>query len=183
VDGFDWSDLPDPIGFLMNPGGIWPSEVRDMTPWVINNLDLLGAELGLRLTHVATEVPLGAFRADILAEDDFGRTVVIENQFGPTDHEHFAKIVLYACEAQASVAIWISAGERWRIPAVRPEHERALTKLNEVFAGRIEFYAVAISFETDPIPLGEPLGPYLPRLRVRVSPATLAAPPTEQPML
>jgi hypothetical protein len=140
----DWSNLPAPVGFLFRPDSIWPSEVRDMTPWVVENLDLIGAELGLRLAHVACEAPLGDFRADILATDDTGRTVVIENQFGPTDHEHFAKVVLYACEAQASVVIWISAGERWRIPAVRSEHQRALTKLNEAFVGKIEFYAVLI---------------------------------------
>jgi hypothetical protein len=56
-----------------------------MTPWVIQNLGLLGAKLGLPLTYIAYEAPLGTLRADILAAGDAGRTVVIENQFGPTD--------------------------------------------------------------------------------------------------
>lgn len=156
---------------------VWPREVDDMTPWVVENLQLIGAKLDLHLRHVGCEAPLGSFRADILAETDAGRTVVIENQFGPTDHEHFAKILLYAIEAKADVAIWISTDPlSWRgLCAVRGEHVRALKRLNGVFAGAIEFYAIGISFESDPVPVGTVNPPITPRLHVVVRPNPLRA--------
>ena len=48
---------------------------------------------------VEREAQIGALRAGILAIDDRGRKVIIENQFGPTDHMHFGQIVLYGLEA------------------------------------------------------------------------------------
>ena len=55
------------------------------------------------------EAQIGAFRAGILAIDDRGRKVIIENQFGPTDHMHFGQIVLYGLEtsAPASPTRWL----------------------------------------------------------------------------
>jgi RecB family endonuclease NucS len=41
-----------------------------------------------------TEVPVGNFYIDVLARDLEGNVVVIENQFGPTDHTHLGQIML-----------------------------------------------------------------------------------------
>lgn len=149
----------------------WPDEVNDLTPWVIDNLDLLAAQLGISLEFVEREVPLGTFRADILATDGAGRRIIIENQFGPTDHLHFGQIVLYACEASADVVIWLAAGGSWGVPyPVRPEHRRALAILNERFAGHTSFFGVEVEIRSDPRPMGQPFGPLLPRVTVVVRP-------------
>jgi hypothetical protein len=173
---FDWSDLPGATTIQPDARVTWPSEVMDMTPWVIEHLDLVGEAVGLDL-NVATvrrEVRLGAFRADITLLDRDGRTVMIENQFGPSDHDHFAKIVMYGCEASAEVVVWIVAGtgSRSRIwTPIRPEHQRMLARLNQVFEHEIEFYGLSIEFESEPqrSPVDEQ-SPVLPRLKKVVGP-------------
>ena len=52
---------------------IWSDEARDFTPWLADNLDLLGRAIGLDLEREDTEVPVGDFsltywlRQEILA--------------------------------------------------------------------------------------------------------------------
>ena len=61
---------------------IWPHEENNFTPWLADNLHLLGQilELKLELLQVEAEMP-DAGRVDILAKDmTSGATVVIENQ-------------------------------------------------------------------------------------------------------
>jgi hypothetical protein len=154
------------------PKDTWPDEGDDLTPWVVAHLDDLGKQLGMRLTLVEREAQIGAFRADILAIDDRGRKVIIENQFGPTDHMHFGQIVLYGLEASAPVVVWLATdGHRQFIPyGIRPEHRRALHRLNETFGPEIEFYGVELSVESEPTRLGEPFGPPLQILRAVVAP-------------
>ncbi|MGO8884932.1 MAG: hypothetical protein ACLPUO_07925 [Streptosporangiaceae bacterium] len=107
-----------------------------------------------------------------MAQDDRGRKVVIENQFGPTDHGHFGQVVLYACEARADVLVWLATDAHRRfIPhGARPEHRRALARLNQVFAGQTELFGVELAVESESLPIGEPPGPPMPRLRVVVKP-------------
>jgi hypothetical protein len=64
---------------------------------------------------VEREAQIGALRADILAIDDRGRKVIIENQFGPTDHMRFGQIVLYGLEAcaPASPTRWLRLSGPW----------------------------------------------------------------------
>jgi len=128
----------------------------------------------MRIEPIAREVAVGTFRADIGARDGSGRLVIIENQHGPSDHGHFGQIVLYALESKADVIIWLVASDlRMRISGgIRPEHRRALQQLNEVFAGKIEFYGVEVSLESEPHRLGELDGPILPRIAVPVRPST-----------
>ena len=126
---------------------------------------------GCSWSFVDREVSLGRFRADIVARDVLGRTVVIENQFGPSDHKHFGQIVLYACEARADVVAWLVA--RTCKPRVmtpfRSQHRKALQRLNSVFAGATDFFGVQLTLESDPQPAGAPTLPILPRLSVAVS--------------
>jgi hypothetical protein len=167
---FDWTAIKaSAIGSAKQH---WPSEVSDLTPWVLENLDDLSQKLGMQLRPIGTEVAIGTFRADIGARDGSGRLVIIENQHGPSDHGHFGQIVLYALESKADVIVWLVTYDvRLRISGgIRPEHRRALQQLNDVFAGKIEFYGVEVSLESEPRLLGEPDGPILPRIAVPVRP-------------
>jgi hypothetical protein len=73
----------------------WPHESQHFTPWLVENLDRLGRALGLGLEFRAKEHPVGRYFLDILAVDSVGRTVAIENQFGPTNHDHLGKLLTY----------------------------------------------------------------------------------------
>ena len=50
---------------VANARDVWTSEAGDFTPWLAENLDVLADELGMSLTLIATEVPVGEFRLDI----------------------------------------------------------------------------------------------------------------------
>jgi hypothetical protein len=53
------------------------------------------------------EVPVGPFSADILAKNSSGEFIIIENEFGKTDHDHLGKILTYAATLNASALVWI----------------------------------------------------------------------------
>ena len=68
----------------VNIRDVWPDEAADFTPWLGDNLHLLGQALGLGLGLVETEAPTGSFSLDVLATDTGRRcTVIIENQWAP----------------------------------------------------------------------------------------------------
>jgi hypothetical protein len=154
--------------FQLDVRETWPDEVNHLTPWVIDNLPDLANHIGTPLEFVGRETPAGCFRADIEARDADGRKVLIENQFGPTDHQHFGQLVLYACELRADIVVWVSAGSRsLSSDPFRPEHSRALRRLNEDFAGRISFFGVALGVSSTSHLITDPL---LPRFKVVVRP-------------
>jgi hypothetical protein len=82
----------------------FPSEVKDLSRWVQTNLDELNAVTGLSLANPSVEQPAGDFSVDLIAEDDTGEKVIIENQIGKSDHDHLGKVLTYltAHEAQAA---------------------------------------------------------------------------------
>jgi len=103
---------------------VWAHEAQDLTRWLEENPDVLNDILGLTLTSVERERAAGAFSVDLVAEDDRGRTVVIENQLERSNHDHLGKLITYTAMMDAQVAIWIVAEPR-------PEHVRAISWLNE----------------------------------------------------
>src|SRR3954451_12373014 len=104
---------------VANPRDVWSSESGDFTPWLAENIDVLADELGMTLRVRSTEVPVGKFRLDILAEDDEGRTVIVENQLERTDHSHLGQCLVYASGLEASTVVWIA-------PTFRDDFRRAL---------------------------------------------------------
>lgn len=167
-DVVDWDEvLAQAISVQHDARKHWPEgDARGFTPWVRDHLDEIGTLLGLSLRFVAFEAPAGAFRADILAHDDIGRTVLIENQFGPTDHQHLGKVVTYACHPYVEIVVWIAAGSGPDIATpIRHEHRRTLEYLNEALVGRTALCAVGVDLESEP---GH--DEVLPRIRLAVRP-------------
>lgn len=132
------------LGILekVNIKEIFESEDRDFTPWLKENLNILGKELNIDIIDGETEQAIGNFRCDIVAHDsDSGRIIVIENQFGSTDHDHLGKILTYSAGKQATIVIWIAEN-------FREEHKRTLEWLNEIADPQsgISFFGVEIQF-------------------------------------
>ena len=117
---------------------IWENEPQKFTPWLADNLSVLGELIGLDLDFTSREAEVGDFAVDLLAKDlSTNRTVVIENQFNSTDHKHLGQLITYASYYKAGVIIWLSE-------KIRDEHRAAIDWLNNNTDGNIDFFAVEI---------------------------------------
>lgn len=110
------------------------------TPWLSKeeNLELLEKTLNMSLECEAIEKQVGPYRADMRCKNiDDNSWVVIENQFGKTDHDHLGKLLTYAAALEASTVVWIT--ERFT-----DEHRATLDWLNEKIDGRVKFFGLEI---------------------------------------
>ncbi len=118
---------------------MWPGEATHFTPWLAENLEVISDKLGMDLELIETEASAGGFYADIIAKDvSNNRNVIIENQFGTTDHKHLGQILTYASVLDASVVIWIAEN-------IRDEHKTAIDFLNHNLKESFLFYAIEVS--------------------------------------
>lgn len=118
----------------------WFDEALSFTPWLAapENIGRLSKTLGLDLEVEATEVPVGPFRADIVARDlATDQRVIIENQLEKTNHDHLGKIITYASGLEATTMIWIAR-------TFTEEHRRALDFLNEHVAPNLRLFGIEI---------------------------------------
>ena len=116
---------------------VWSNEAQDFTPWLAEHLDLLGNAIGLELERVDTEVQVGGFSLDILAEAEGIGPVAIENQLGPSDHTHLGQLATYAAGVDAKAAVWVAS-------AFRPEHLAAVEWLNRFADEAAGVFAVEV---------------------------------------
>ncbi|HLY12986.1 MAG TPA: DUF4268 domain-containing protein [Candidatus Limnocylindrales bacterium] len=127
----------------------WKNEARDFTPWLAAHLDLLGRALGLELVLEATEVSVGDFHVDIVAQDAAsGDRFVIENQLGGTDHSHLGQLVTYTSGSdRIRYVVWIAT-------KFRAEHRQALDWLNAHTIDGVDFFGVELELlQIDESPL------------------------------
>ena len=122
---------------------VFKNEAHNFTPWLTHHLDLLSNAVGVEITNPDREHLLTTCFVDIVAqvgdlEDD---RVVIENQYGASDHDHLGKLVTYASTVGAKVAIWI-------VEEARTEHITALETLNRNFFNGCVFFLVKASAMT-----------------------------------
>ena len=121
--------------------GHWPDEARDFTPWMVNKggLEILADVLGLKLEDAEGEVSVGPFRADILCRNTAdGSDVLIENQYGISNHDHIGKLLTYSADLATHTAIWIAED-------FYEEHRKTLNHLNKITDNGFRYFAVEVS--------------------------------------
>ncbi len=122
----------------VDPRSVWPDEARYFTPWLAENLDELGTVLGMDLELLEVEASVGNFAVDILARNlGTGTEIVIENQFGATNHDHLGKIITYGAGFDAGTVVWIAE-------SIREEHRQALDWLNQRTDTETQFFGIVI---------------------------------------
>ena len=117
----------------------WKKEAYDFTPRLAKdeNISRLAEAIALELQVEGREVPVGPFSADILAKDATGDYVVIENQFGKTNHGHLGKLLTYAANLGAKAVVWLAE-------EFTDEHRKTIEWLNEHAGDELSLYAVEI---------------------------------------
>lgn len=127
---------------------VWSHEEYSFTKWLQDNVDVLNDILNLNLSTAEREKEAGSFNVDLVAEDDKGNPVVVENQLEKSDHDHLGKIITYLTAIGAKTAIWIVADPR-------PEHINAISWLNE--SNLASFYLLKVEAirigNSEPAPL------------------------------
>ena len=114
---------------------VWRHEAYDFSKWLQENVDVLNDALGLTLVNVDREQAAGAFSIDLVAEDEAGQKIIIENQLEKSNHDHLGKVITYLAALQAKAAIWIVAEPR-------SEHVSAISWLND--SSSADFYLVKV---------------------------------------
>ena len=129
---------------------IWKNEATEFTPWLAEQVDLLGRALGIDLEPAQSEVAVGNFRADLMFQDSStGKPVIVENMYGNSDHDHLGKLLTYVAGLDGSCAVLVA--ERFR-----PEHISALAWLNRNSQDTIAFFGIEMELwsinGSDPAP-------------------------------
>ena len=132
----------------VTPRQVWPDEARDFTPWIASNIGHLSDALGMELELTAQEASVGDFSCDVLARDmNTNHIVIIENQFGSTNHDHLGKLITYAAGLEATGVVWIAE-------KIREEHRQAVEWLNRHTDSDLRFFIIiveALQIDDSPI--------------------------------
>ncbi|MFS8096738.1 DUF4268 domain-containing protein [Lentzea alba] len=120
----------------------WPTEAHHFTPWLLTNADLLSEVLGLDVELESREYKVGKFSLDIIGRElTTGTPVIVENQYGPTDHRHLGQILTYAGGTKPTMIVWIAEH-------FQEEHRAALEWLNTHTDPAIRFFGVRLKAVT-----------------------------------
>ncbi len=117
------------------------NEEKDFSDWLSKNLNKLEPFINSTLKLGGTEELIDGKIVDILAEDQEGKIVAIENQFGVSDHKHLGQLLSYCIglkkeEKEVGNGIWIA--EKFH-----PIHIAVINWLNDTGSG-IKFILISI---------------------------------------
>lgn len=102
------------------------------------NFRLLSEALDVEIEASEVESSVSRFYSDIVGiELSTNRPVIVESQFGSTDHDHLGKLLTYSAGKNASIIVWIS-------PEFREEHQSVLDWLNKKTEEEISFFSVSL---------------------------------------
>jgi Domain of unknown function (DUF4268) len=115
----------------------WGEQLPDLTPWFLQNIDLLSETLGIDITPLEREINVDTGAFNVLGSDALGRPIVIDNRLEATDHSQLGQLIVQASGLEAAVVIWVA-------PHFRDEFRRGLEWLNERTDQQVDFFGVEI---------------------------------------
>jgi Domain of unknown function (DUF4268) len=123
---------------------LWQQETL-FSDWLTtqDGIDLLAQDLEIEVENPRREGRGTNFSCDIVANvvGDESHVVVIENQFGRTNHDHLAKLLTYAAVHKAVVAIWIAE-------EAADDHRQVIDWLNENTPNTLSLYLAELKAYT-----------------------------------
>lgn len=123
-----------------NLRAIWPKET-DFSDWLAteDGLALLAEDIGIEIEEPKRECRPGDFPCDVVGRKvgDENHVVVIENQFGKTNHDHLGKLLTYAAMNSAMTGIRLSE-------VVSDDHRQVIDWLNNITPPQVSFYLAEI---------------------------------------
>lgn len=118
---------------------LWKGEEKDFSPWLAKHLTEISELTHTQLDFERLEQRVGKYEADIVAKDLLsGAQVVIENQYGKSNHDHLGKSITYMSNIGAKILIWICE-------EFNDEHLTAIRKLNEDTNSDLYFFAISVN--------------------------------------
>ncbi len=121
---------------VQNIRTLWQQETH-FSDWLAtqDGIDLLAQDIEIEIENPRREGKSANFSCDIVANivGDEAHVVVIENQFGRTNHDHLAKLLTYAAVHKAVVGIWIAE-------EAADDHRQVIDWLNENTPNTVSLY-------------------------------------------
>lgn len=115
----------------------WGEQLPDLTPWFVQNVDLLGQTLGIDITPMQREVHGDNGSFNVLGTDALGRPIVIENRLEEADHNQLGQLIVHASTLESAVVVWVS-------PRFDQESRRTLEWLNDRTDSKVDFFGVEL---------------------------------------
>jgi Domain of unknown function (DUF4268) len=115
----------------------WGEQLPDLTPWFLQNIDLLSETLGIDITPLEREINVDTGAFNVLGADATGRPIVIDNRLEATDHNQLGQMIVHASGLDAAVVIWVA-------PRFHEEFRRGLDWLNDRTDSKVDFFGVEI---------------------------------------
>lgn len=133
---------------------IWPKET-DFSDWLVSEagLALIAEDIGVEVEDPTREARPGDFPCDVVghALGNPDHVIVIENQFGRTNHDHLGKLLTYAAMHSAMTGIWLAE-------FVSDDHRRVIDWLNDNTPEGISFFLARIkAYRIDDSPVAPQL--------------------------
>jgi hypothetical protein len=115
----------------------WGEQLPDLTPWFVQNVDLLGQTLGIDITPMQREPQVDTEGFNVLGTDALGRPIIIENRLEEADHNQLGQLIMHASTLESAVIVWVS-------PRFDQESRRTLEWLNDRTDSKVDFFGVEL---------------------------------------
>jgi hypothetical protein len=114
----------------------WGEQLPDLTPWFIQNVDLLSQTLGIDITPLQRELHgANGSSFNVLGSDSLGRPIVVENRLEAADTNQLGQLVMHTSSLDAAVVIWVA-------PRFGEDYRRTIEWLNEHTDQKLDFFGV-----------------------------------------